>query len=629
MSGAGRQGTRDREERGTDLCDAVDGAANREDAVGDAGDDLGDTGLDGGVLADLGDGGTAAADDDACERGRTRMARSGGGGGARERSVSSPLERVRARAACPDSCPCPSRAHSCSSPRQGEGRRARRFFPLEPRRVLDGDSRSSARSRAHTAQGAQEGDTTRVPHGSRGREGWKRAGELTGLLARDEGAQGEAVVLGLARLVDALVRVRVGAVGDRGRSRGSGGRVGRRALLGRRRRRARGSSGRGRGRRSGRGGGRGGRVGHGGGKGEPRGGGGGSGRVERRRGRGGGRGEIRRISYSQIQTRAIQPRLALTRSHSSTRQLVDRTALHGHTRHRLDALEQRTPLGPRHEHQLPLDLDPERLAPVLLPPPSRVLEHVLVRSHLQVGSSIVSRQSAQGRRGKEGEEERTFSTASSSAWYTHSLSSPALPASPGAAPLRPFFFLGPPSTAARMLASATSAASSAAFGSESRSAAVDRNTRDRNRRCEKWYGSFCATWDERRVSERALGATSLDDEGSGRREDDCGWLPHDQAIVERLGRTSSRAHCSSSSSILYMGGTICAGMLTRRSLKTSPTCLGAAAVDGSAGCERRDDSSAWKGDEEGSLARRYEVRADSALWSCGRRGARVSSIAPP
>lgn len=45
--------------------------------------------------------------------------------------------------------------------------------------------------------------------------------------------------------------------------------------------------------------------------------------------------------------------------------------------------------------------------------------------------------------------------------------------------------------------------------------------------------------------------------------------------------TSSTAHCNSSCSIRYMGGTICVGMLTIRSLKTSPTCCFFASGDAS------------------------------------------------
>lgn len=86
--------------------------------------------------------------------------------------------------------------------------------------------------------------------------------------------------------------------------------------------------------------------------------------------------------------------------------------------------------------------------------------------------------------------------------------------------------------------------------------------------------------------------------------------------------TSSSAHCSSSVSMLYIGGMIWPGMLTSRSDRTRPMCFGAAAVEASAvpgtASERR--SWAWIGEVEGILPRRYLIRSAMQGVSCGRDG---------
>lgn len=65
-------------------------------------------------------------------------------------------------------------------------------------------------------------------------------------------------------------------------------------------------------------------------------------------------------------------------------------------------------------------------------------------------------------------------------------------------------------------------------------------------------------------------------------------------IILRQGMTgtltSSTAHCNSSCSMRYMGGTICVGMLTIRSLKTNPTCCFFASAASSTGFCKRAES---------------------------------------
>lgn len=65
-----------------------------------------------------------------------------------------------------------------------------------------------------------------------------------------------------------------------------------------------------------------------------------------------------------------------------------------------------------------------------------------------------------------------------------------------------------------------------------------------------------------------------------------------------------------------MGGTICGGMLTIRSLSTSPTCDGFDALEAAASTERRDERVEWKADEEGSFERMYETSDERALLDC-------------
>lgn len=65
-----------------------------------------------------------------------------------------------------------------------------------------------------------------------------------------------------------------------------------------------------------------------------------------------------------------------------------------------------------------------------------------------------------------------------------------------------------------------------------------------------------------------------------------------------------------------MGGTICAGMLTIRSLSTRPTCDGLDALESAASTERRDERVEWNADDEGSFERMYETSVDSASFDC-------------